>query len=111
MGPHRRCARAHHHRRDLRRLNQLCGSSSTTSISGSGNSFGAYTAKNSGIPVASLTTSEFRSAAEALFGLGGSEQWNRSAPGWLTPERVDDLLKFCTDLLPVDELFEGDDHG
>jgi hypothetical protein len=60
--------------------------------------FGAYTGKNSGIPVGSLITPEFRSVASALFGLGGSEQWNRSAPGWLREERVDDLLKFCTDV-------------
>jgi hypothetical protein len=60
--------------------------------------FGAYTGKNSGIPIPSLINPEFRSAAEALFGLGGSDQWNRSAPGWLTPERVDVLLKFCTDV-------------
>jgi hypothetical protein len=59
--------------------------------------FSAYTGKNSGISIASLTTPEFRSAASARFGLteaGG----NRTPAGWLTPERVDDLLKFCTEV-------------
>jgi hypothetical protein len=60
--------------------------------------FTSYNGKGSGIPIPALTAPEFRSAAEALFGLGRSGRGNMSAPGWLTPEKVDDLLKFCTEV-------------
>jgi hypothetical protein len=50
---------------------------------------------NSGIPIESLTTPEFRAAADKLFGFTGSEKQARTVPGWLTPERVDLLLTSC----------------
>ena len=57
--------------------------------------FGSYGGQNSGIPIAALMTSEFRSAADALFGFNGSERQARTAAGWLTTQTVDALIKFC----------------
>lgn len=57
--------------------------------------FSAYAGTNSGIPVVSLTTSEFRAGADHLFGFNGTEKQARTAQGWLTESRVDDLLQFC----------------
>lgn len=57
--------------------------------------FSAYAGVNSGIPIETLTTSEFRAMADALFGFSGTEKQARTAPGWLTIERVDPLLNFC----------------
>lgn len=57
--------------------------------------FSSYAGQNSGIPIEPLTTPAFRSAADALFGFGGSERQARTAPGWLVPERADSLLEFC----------------
>ncbi|MBI2705221.1 MAG: hypothetical protein HYX32_08035 [Actinobacteria bacterium] len=60
--------------------------------------FSSYAGQNSGIPIDSLTTAEFRSNADALFGFGGSERQARTAPGRLTPERTDALVEFCTEV-------------
>lgn len=57
--------------------------------------FSAYAGTNSGIPIESLITPEFRAAADQLFGFTGSEKQARTVPGWLTAERVDLLLAFC----------------
>jgi hypothetical protein len=57
--------------------------------------FSAYSGTNSGIPIAALTTSDFRARADRLFGFNGTEKQARTAPGWLTADRVDDLLAFC----------------
>jgi hypothetical protein len=56
--------------------------------------FGSYEGQNSGIPIPSLTTDEFRSSADELFGFNGSERQARTPPGWLVPERASDLLQF-----------------
>ncbi|TDO57379.1 hypothetical protein EV651_111103 [Kribbella sp. VKM Ac-2571] len=58
--------------------------------------FSAYAGLNSGIPIESLTTPEFRDAADQLFGFNGTEKQARTVPGWLTPERVNPLLTFCS---------------
>ena len=57
--------------------------------------FGSYGGQNSGIAIDSLTTDEFRSSADALFGFSGSERQARTVPGWLTPETADPLTQFC----------------
>lgn len=58
--------------------------------------FNSYAGTNSGIPIPSLTTEEFRRAADSLFGFSGSERQARTTPGWLTPDRVEPLMRFCT---------------
>jgi hypothetical protein len=57
--------------------------------------FGSYGGQNSGIPIDALTTSDFRSAADVLFGFNGSERQARTAAGWLTTQTGDELIKFC----------------
>lgn len=57
--------------------------------------FASYAGLNSGIAVAPLVTDEFRSDADVLFGFGGSERWGRTAPGWLTSDTAEPLLRFC----------------
>jgi hypothetical protein len=57
--------------------------------------FGSYAGQNSGIPIDSLTTNEFRAAADALFGFKGSERQARTALGWVGPETVAQLLESC----------------
>jgi hypothetical protein len=57
--------------------------------------FSAYAGTNSGIPIAALTSSEFRDKADRLFGFNGTEKQARTGPGWLTADRVDDLFAFC----------------
>lgn len=58
--------------------------------------FGSYAGQNSGVPIEPLTTVEFRAEADALFGFNGTEKLAKTAPGWLTGQRVDPLLSFCT---------------
>lgn len=58
--------------------------------------FSSYAGQNSGIPIDPLTTPQFRSSADALFGFAGSERQARTAAGWLAPEKVEPLLQFCT---------------
>lgn len=57
--------------------------------------FGAYAGQNSGIPIPTLTTEEFRRAADSLFGFTGVETQARTSPGWLQHERVEPLVEFC----------------
>lgn len=57
--------------------------------------FSAYAGTNSGIPIAALTSSEFRAKADHLFGFNGTEKQARTGPGWLTADRVNDLFAFC----------------
>lgn len=56
--------------------------------------FGSYAGQNSGIPISSLTTTEFRTAADQLFGFNGTEKLAKTNPGWLTEDRVDSLFEF-----------------
>lgn len=58
--------------------------------------FSSYAGENSGISIDPLTTNEFRSAADALFGFTGSERQARTTPGWLAPANAHHLLQFCT---------------
>lgn len=57
--------------------------------------FSSYAGQNSGIPIDSLTTDEFRSQADALFGFDGSERQARTAPGWLNAVTAEPLIQFC----------------
>jgi len=57
--------------------------------------FSSYAGTNSGIPIEPLTTTEFRSSADELFGFNGTEKQARTTPGWLTPERVEALMSIC----------------
>jgi hypothetical protein len=57
--------------------------------------FGSYAGQNSGIPINPLTTVGFRADADALFGFNGTEKLAKTAPGWLTEERVSQLMSFC----------------
>lgn len=57
--------------------------------------FSSYEGQNSGIPIDPLTTDEWRSSANELFGFGGSERQARTAPGWLTTKNAEPLRQFC----------------
>ncbi|MGY1702829.1 hypothetical protein [Geodermatophilus sp. SYSU D00766] len=57
--------------------------------------FGSYAGQNSGIAIAPLTTADFRSSADVLFGFNGSERQARTTPSWLAPEVAEPLLEFC----------------
>lgn len=57
--------------------------------------FMSYAGWNSGIPVESLTTEQFRREANGLFGFNGSEQQARTTAGWLEPSRIPHLMAFC----------------
>jgi hypothetical protein len=57
--------------------------------------FGSYAGQNSGIPITALTTPEFRSSADQLFGFKGAERQARTAPGWVTPATTEALFDFC----------------
>ena len=57
--------------------------------------FSSYEGQNSGIPIEPLTTESFRSNADHLFGFKGSERQARTAPGWLTPDRLDAVKTLC----------------
>ena len=69
--------------------------------------FGSYAGQNSGIPIEPLTTVDFRVKADALFGFNGTEKLAKTAPGWLTEERVSPLMSFCKQVADVyaDALF------
>ncbi len=70
--------------------------------------FGSYAGQNSGIPVQPLTTSDFRTNADVLFGFSGTETMARTTEPWLTQERVEPLLQFCfTVATAYDEAIEG----
>lgn len=56
--------------------------------------FGSYAGQNSGIPIAALTTQEFRDSANRLFGFNGSEKQARTIAGWLTRHTAADLVAF-----------------
>lgn len=58
--------------------------------------FSSYGGANSGIPIEALTTGEFRSAADALFGFAGTEQRPTTSPGWLGSSRTEEMWEFCT---------------
>ena len=60
--------------------------------------FSSYAGWNSGIPVESLTTEQFRRQADSLFGFNGSEQQARTTPGWLKPGRITQLMTFCFEI-------------
>lgn len=57
--------------------------------------FSSYAGSNSGIEIVELTTEEFRTSADLLFGFKGSERQARTEPLWLTPQRAEPLLQFC----------------
>jgi len=57
--------------------------------------FGSYGGQNSGVAIDSLTTEEFRSNADALFGFDGSERQARTGPGWLATDTAEPLIQFC----------------
>jgi hypothetical protein len=58
--------------------------------------FGSYAGQNSGIPIDALTTPEFRSGADPLFGFTGAEKQARTAAGWRTPDRAEPLITFAS---------------
>jgi hypothetical protein len=60
--------------------------------------FGSYAGQNSGIPIESLTSDEFRTRADGLFGFTGSERQARTSPGWLQPDKAEPLLTFCDEV-------------
>ena len=76
--------------------------------------FGAYKGLNSGIGVDALGTEEFRTRANAIFGLKGTEVQARTSPGWLTIERFDVLKAFCSEVakayLEAKTELHGDDE-
>jgi hypothetical protein len=58
--------------------------------------FSAYAGTNSGIPIESLCTEQFRAYADDLFGFEGTPSLARTPAAWLAPGRVDDVLQFAT---------------
>ena len=60
--------------------------------------FSSYGGANSGIPIEALTTDDFRSAADALFGFAGTEQRPTTSAGWLNLAKVDEMWAFCTEV-------------
>lgn len=60
--------------------------------------FSSYAGSNAGVPVESLVDDDFRARAAERFGFSGTDKTGRTAPGWLTPERVDMLLEFCDEV-------------
>ncbi|WP_223158702.1 hypothetical protein [Yimella sp. cx-51] len=58
----------------------------------------SYAGQNTGIPIASLTTDEFRAKTDRLFGFSGTEQWGTTAAGWLNAETAPQLRTFCLDV-------------
>lgn len=60
--------------------------------------FSSYAGQNSGIAIQPLTTPEFRSAADALFGFHGAERQARTQQGWLSGETATSLLQFSLDV-------------
>lgn len=55
--------------------------------------FGAYGGKSTGLPIAALTSAEFIEQTKTMFGL--VQQQQRTVPGWLRTDRVDEVLGFC----------------
>lgn len=60
--------------------------------------FSAYAGTNSGIPIPSLLTEEFRARADELFGFSGSERLARTRPSWLDKSKAEPLMEFCIDV-------------
>jgi hypothetical protein len=60
--------------------------------------FGAYSGQNTGIPIPSLATDEFRVRANELFGFTTASTQPRTAPGWLSPDRVEAVLAFANEV-------------
>lgn len=71
--------------------------------------FYSYGGANSGIEIAALTTEDFRSYADALFGLKGTERQARTDPEWLTDDTLAGLIEFCDRVAAAyaDALAEG----
>jgi hypothetical protein len=57
--------------------------------------FGSYAGQNSGIPVPALTSPQFRTSADRLFGFSGTEKQARTPAGWLTEETWRHTFDFC----------------
>ena len=57
--------------------------------------FGSYGGQNSGIPIESLTTLDFRTGTDQFFGFNGSEKQARTPVGWLDVMRAEPLLSFA----------------
>lgn len=60
--------------------------------------FFSYAGSKTGIPIDALTTTDFRTRADTLFGLTGSERLARTVEGWLTPDRTEGLTQFCIEV-------------
>lgn len=60
--------------------------------------FGSYAGTNSGIPIPSLMTQDFRAKADALFGFGGTERLARTVPSWLSNGTAEQLWSFCNEV-------------
>ena len=58
--------------------------------------FGAYAGQNTGIPIAPLSTPEFRAHANAVFGFTGTLTQERTPGEWLTTERTGIVLDFAS---------------
>lgn len=63
-----------------------------------GISFSSYAGSDSGFAVRALTTESFPSRANSLFGFKGTGQWAKTGPDWITEARIDDLMKFSTEV-------------
>lgn len=59
---------------------------------------GAYAGQNTGIPIETLTSPEFVARARDLFGFQRTGAQPSTPPGWLTRDRVDDVLTFAAEV-------------
>lgn len=66
--------------------------------------FGAYAGQNTGIPIPSLTSAEFRARGSQVFGFDTSASQGRTQPAWLRPDRAEAVLSFA---LAVADAYEG----
>lgn len=60
--------------------------------------YGAFAGQNTGIPIPALTTEDFRRRAESLFGPAGTRWTGRTPPGWVSHERVDQIMQFSVEV-------------
>ena len=63
-----------------------------------GVSFGSYAGNNSGFAVPALMTDQFRNRANAMFGFEGRGQAVKTVPGWISQDRIEDLLRFSSEV-------------
>jgi hypothetical protein len=73
--------------------------------------FGAYAGLNSGIAIAPLDSAEFQEATSRRFDLRRTKAFGKSPEGWLTADRVEDVLVFCLEVAQAFATFQSTTEG